>query len=164
MFTEPMIRYINELADRGVRQYGICFGHQLMCRALVGDHAVQASPLGLEAGWNAVTFSEGDQSIAGLEGELPMWQHHFDEVTAVPDGSQLFATASHTHIQGWVNTGLSAMGTQFHPEFDADSGNNYFRRDVATLTEHGLDLDTLINQTPDALRGPALFNYFLNEL
>lgn len=163
-FTEPVVNYIHQLASSGVRQYGICYGHQLLCRALVGDHAVRSSPRGLEAGWNAVTFNHGDDAIAGLGGDLQMWQHHFDEVTEVPQGSTVFATAGHTHIQGWVNPSLSAMGTQFHPEFDHVSGNDYFRNDAATLQAHGLDLDEMIAQTPDTLHGRALFDYFLGEL
>lgn len=162
-FTESVCAFIRQCAAQRIWQMGVCYGHQLLCRALLGPEAVRASPKGFEAGWRAVTFDPDEHTPLPIAGEHRVWQHHFDEVTAVPEGSQVFATAAHSRIQGWISTTCSAMGTQFHPEFDADSGNAYFRRDVENLTAQGVSLDELLAGTPDRITGPELFEFFFTR-
>lgn len=57
-FTSKAVAFIRAARDQGIRQMGICYGHQLICKALVGDHAVRKSPNGFEAGWIDVDFNE----------------------------------------------------------------------------------------------------------
>ncbi len=54
-FTHKAEKFIRETRDRGVPQMGICYGHQLVCRALVGIHAVRPAPDGFEVGWQTST-------------------------------------------------------------------------------------------------------------
>lgn len=50
-FTQKAVTFIRRSRDEGLAQMGICYGHQLVCLALVGEQAVQSSHHGLEAGW-----------------------------------------------------------------------------------------------------------------
>ncbi len=43
-FTKKAVSFINIARENGIAQMGICYGHQLVCRALVGKHAVRSSP------------------------------------------------------------------------------------------------------------------------
>ena len=125
-FTDKAVDYIRKARDKGVSQMGICYGHQLICQALVGKHAVQSSPNGLEAGWNNITFINSSMSILGVGENETVWQHHFDEVIQLPEGSELLATNSHTKIQAYINYEQRLFGTQFHPEFDKEAGDKIF--------------------------------------
>ncbi len=162
-FSAQVEQYIRQLAVSRIQQLGICFGHQLLCRVLVGAQAVRRSPNGLEAGWREVQFMTDATSIPGLSGVQTVWQHHFDEVIQLPPGSELIATAGHTAIQAWLNPELRLMGTQFHPEFDQHSGNAYFINDSELLRQHGFNVDQLIRSGPSAEHGRLWFDYFLSR-
>jgi GMP synthase (glutamine-hydrolysing) len=140
---------------------GICYGHQLVCRALVGKQAVRSSPKGLEAGWKSVTFANDAMSVLGVGESEVVWQHHFDEVTELPTGSELWATNPHTSIQAYINYEQRLFGTQFHPEFDQEAGNRIFLEDRELLEKNGYDVDAMIKHGPSFEVGKVFFGYFL---
>jgi len=148
-FTDKAVEYIKKARDKGVRQMGICYGHQLICRALVGKQAVRASPNSLEAGWNSIKFLNSSISIFGVKENEVVWQHHFDEVTELPDGSELLATNEHTRIQAYINYKQRLFGMQFHPEFDKEAGDKIF-----------LDKKSLL-LGPSFEVGKVFFDFFL---
>ena len=160
-FTEKAAEYIRKARDKGVWQMGICYGHQLVCRALVGRQAVRSSPNGLEAGWKRVTFVNNGVNLLGVGESEVVWQHHFDEVTELPEGSELLATNPHTSIQTYVNYGQRLFGTQFHPEFDQEAGNKIFREDRELLEKNGYDVDAMIKQGHSFDTGNLVFGFFL---
>ena len=102
-FTKKAVAFIQKIRDRATPQMGICYGHQLVCLALVGNHAVRSSPNGFEVGWNNIEFNDKAMKILGVRETEAVWQHHFDEVIELPNGSELLATNEHTKIQAYVN-------------------------------------------------------------
>ena len=160
-FTQKAVAFIRNARDKGVSQMGICYGHQLVCKALVGDYAVRSSPNGLEAGWGTVTFSEKAMQLLGVRESEVVWQHHFDEVTEVPAGSEFLATNPHTKIQAHVNFEQRLLGTQFHPEFDRETGNEIYLEDRQLLERHNHNVDEMIKGGPSIKAGKIFFGYFL---
>jgi GMP synthase (glutamine-hydrolysing) len=140
---------------------GICYGHQLVCLALLGPQAVRKSPLGFEVGWREVSFLVDVFQIPGVSKSEILWQHHFDEATELPEGSRIIATGNHTQIQAYINTKLRLFGTQFHPEFDRETGNAYFIKDRDLLAKHNFRVDEIIKQGPSLESGKVFFNFFL---
>ena len=163
-FTQQAIDYIKQLSHQGTAQMGICYGHQLICRALLGLQAVRPSPNGFEAGWCDVQFLDDSNPVLELSGTEVIWQHHFDEVIELPPGSELIATSSHSQVQAYINRELSLFGMQFHPEFDVQSGNDYFLKDRELIGQHGLDVNQLIQRGPSKNHGAIFFDYFLNQV
>ena len=163
-FIEKAVAYIQNEREKGVAQMGICYGHQLVCRALVGKHAVRSSPKGMEAGWGQVRFDEKAMNILGVEGSEVVWQHHFDEVTEIPRGSELLATNAHTEIQAYVNYEQRLFGTQFHPEFDREPGNEIYLRDRKLLEKNGYDVDEILKGGPSLEAGKIFFGFFLESV
>lgn len=161
-FTEKARRFIKNCYQNGVAQMGICYGHQLICLALIGEQAVRSSPLGLEAGWNEVRFTQAGVDTFGVKENERVWQHHFDEVTALPEDSMLLATNGHSQIQAYVNPGKRLLGTQFHPEFDREAGNNIFVQDRVQLGNNGYDYNELISGAPSFETGMVVFGYFFS--
>lgn len=162
-FTEKAVSYIRKIRENGVPQMGICYGHQLVCLALVGEHAVRSSPNGLEAGWISVTFINRAMELLGVRESEMVWQHHFDEVTELPEGSELLASNAHSGIQAYFNNEQRLFGTQFHPEFDKETGDKIFLGDRELLEENGYDVDLLIKHGPTANAGKVFFGFFLGE-
>ena len=160
-FTEKAVKYIKALVTKGTWQFGICYGHQLMGLALVGKHAVRETPIGLEAGWGEVEFNTLGQKLLNLNPIERIWQHHFDEVTELPEGSQIIATNDHSKIQAYINDEKRLLGTQFHPEINVRQGNNYFLKDRQLLEDNGYDVDTMVQQTPSFNCPKVFFEFFL---
>jgi len=160
-FTTRAVNFIRELRDQGIPQMGICYGHQLVCRALVGKHAVRKSTNGFEVGWTIVEFKERARSLIGVKESEVVWQHHFDEVTELPDGSELLATNGHAKIQSFINTRQNLFGTQFHPEFDKESGDEIYRKDRKLLEAHNHSVEEIVKGSPSLNTGRVFFDYFL---
>lgn len=161
-FTQKAVSFIQKAGQERITQMGICYGHQLVCKALVGDHAVRSSPNGLEAGWGEVTFTEKGRQLLGIEENEILWQHHFDEVTDLPEGSQLLATNPHSEIQAYVNFGRRLLGTQFHPEFDRETGNKIYLDDRQLLEKHSYNVDGMIKGSPSFETGKVFFGFFFD--
>ena len=128
---------------------------------MVGAHAVRETPNGLEAGWGEVEFNALGQQLLHLNPIERIWQHHFDEVTELPEGSQIIATNSHSNIQAYINYEKRLLGTQFHPEINLRQGNNYFLHDRKLLEENGFDVDTMVKQEPSFNCPKVFFEFFL---
>jgi GMP synthase-like glutamine amidotransferase len=160
-FIEKAMNYVRNIRDNGVSQMGICYGHQLICRALVGDQAVRLSPNGLEAGWIKVTFADNAMNVLGVREHEIVWQHHFDEVTELPEGSEHLATNPHSGIQAFINYEQRLFGTQFHPEFDEETGNKIFLKDRELLEKHRYDVDAMVQKKPSLEAGRVFFDFFL---
>lgn len=161
-FTQKAVTFIRNARDTGVVQMGICYGHQLVCRALVGKHSVRSSPNGLEAGWGAVRFKEKGMNTLGVKQSEVVWQHHFDEVTELPEGSELLATNEHTEIQAYVNYEQRLFGTQFHPEFDRETGNHLYQEDRNLLEKNNYNVDEILKGGPSIEAGKIFFGFFLD--
>ena len=162
-FVDRAMDFIRRARDKGVSQMGVCYGHQLVCRALVGRHAVRACPNGLEAGWRPVQFTAEAAQTLGIRETERVWQHHFDEVTELPEGSDLWATNVHAHVQAYVNHEQYLLGTQFHPEFDQEAGNQIYLDDRELLEKNGYDADELVKQGPSFDVGRVFFSVFLER-
>lgn len=163
-FETKAISCIREFRNKGVWQMGICYGHQLICKALVGEHAVRSSPKGFEIGWGDVNFTKPAINILGIQEKEQVWQHHFDEVISLPVGSEIWASNSHSQIQGYINYEQRLLGTQFHPEFDRESGNTYFVEDYKFIEKNNVRVNELIKGKPSFDSKKTFFDFFLKQV
>ena len=160
-FTKKAVQFIIESRDQAIPQFGICYGHQLVCMALLGEKAVRRSPKGLEAGWVEVDFFNNAQNWLGLKRTETVWHYHFDEVVDLPPGSEIMSANGHTDIQAFINKEMNLLGTQFHPEFNKEMGDSIFRRDREIIEKHHYHVDKLIQGTPSFDAGRVFFDFFL---
>jgi len=160
-FTEKAIAFIQTARDKGIWQMGTCYGHQLICLALAGENAIRKAPAGFEVGWKNVNFTDKAREILDVREKETVWQHHFDEVVQLPKGSELLATNAHTKIQAYINYEQHLFGSQFHPEFDRESGNRIFLRDRELLASYHYDAEKIAEDGPSLNTGKIFYAFFL---
>ncbi len=143
-----------------VRVLGVCYGHQLLARALGG-----------EAGWNSngrelgtvnvdlTAAGRADPLFDGVEAPLAVQSSHSQSVLVLPDRARLLAYNEHDAHQAFA-VGDHAWGLQFHPEFDADIVRGYVEERRETVLAEGLDADALAGGARDSDDGRRVLANF----
>ncbi len=99
----------------GVPLVGICFGHQLIARALGGR--VERAAGGWGVGVHRATVTEGRPWMAPPRDGYDLLVSHQDQVVELPPDGRLLATSPHARVAAF-GVG-SSVGFQGHPEFAA---------------------------------------------
>ena len=119
---DAQIDFARAVFDRGVPQFGCCYGLQMA--AVASGGTVEASPKGPEIGWaRDVTLTPQGRAHAmygGKEGSFNALCWHADVVTALPEDAELLASNAHSTVQAAIlyRNGGSFWATQYHLEFD----------------------------------------------
>lgn len=121
VFNDHLLDLIAICKNNEIPLFAICYGSQLLGRAL-GGH-VSRHPDGIELGAPAIRISEkGKQHFLfdGIKGGC-IWsvETHNDAVMTLPPECELLASTAHTPVQAFSYKGLLS-GVQFHPEMDSD--------------------------------------------
>lgn len=162
-FIGGAMALVREAVARGLAQFGICYGHQLLCRALGGRAAVRRCPAGLQAGFLPARVTPEGQALLGVAAEAVVWQYHFDEVLSVPPGARVIASDEHSAVQAFVDPARRLLGTQFHPEVDVVEGRRIYLDNVRDLAEHGRDGVALARGGPPQIDCAAVFSRWLTR-
>jgi GMP synthase (glutamine-hydrolysing) len=115
-----LLEFAQRIVSRGQMVLGVCFGHQLLGRALGAD--VRRNPAGWEVGARKVELTAaGLESplFAGFDPEFEVIESHRDAVLTLPAGAKLLAANAHTAIQAF-SIDERFFGVQFHPEMDGE--------------------------------------------
>ncbi len=129
------LRILAAAADADVPVLGICFGSQLLARALGGE-AMRAEKA--EIGWVSIEVLE-----PSLVGEGPWLQWHYDTFT-LPSAAKLLAE-SPAGPQAY--TAGRSLGVQFHPEVTAEIVASWVSQDGDALRREGLDPARVLAET-----------------
>ncbi len=161
-FLEDAEDIVRKCVSSGIPQMGVCYGHQLICRALLGLSVIGRCPNGLEAGWVDVEMIGSGLEIPGAASVIRVLQSHFDRVVEIPDTSEVIARNDHTEIQGFVDKRKNLFSLQFHPEFNRVEGNRLFLKEARLLQDNGIDPESVLDDGPSIIAGKVFFEYFLN--
>jgi len=149
-FLVPLEAFVREAAELRAPMMGVCYGAQLLVRALLGREHVRHNPSGAEAGWLPVEVTDDP---SGWFDDLPRpfstWHFHFDEVVNLPAGWRVLARSALCPIQAFDQPELNLLGVQFHPEFDLEEGNACFLKEADLLARQGLDAQALVAASRD---------------
>ncbi|KAK4337622.1 hypothetical protein RND71_042109 [Anisodus tanguticus] len=103
---------------------GICFGHQVLCRALGGK--VGKANNGWDIGLRKLSIVKDFSThifLSDLELEIPpalsIIECHQDEVWEVPKGAEIVAISEKTNVEMFT-MGDHILGIQGHPEYTKD--------------------------------------------
>jgi GMP synthase (glutamine-hydrolysing) len=102
------------LFEMGVPVLGICYGHQLMARALGGEVAATGER---EYGGTPLSVEQpGGVLLADLAPQEQVWMSHGDAVTRAPEGFRVTARTDRIPIAAMEDPERGLFGVQFHPE------------------------------------------------
>ncbi|KAK6383071.1 uncharacterized protein PV06_05362 [Exophiala oligosperma] len=104
------------LSETKVRVIGVCFGHQIVGRALKAG--VGRNPLGWEAAVNEVDLSPRGKELFGTE-KLRIHQMHRDCVFFYPEGVEELGSSPVCKVQGMYSP-KRLLTVQGHPEFNKE--------------------------------------------
>ncbi len=100
------------LLDGDLPILAICYGMQLLARALGGEVAASS----VREYGKAVLDSYQGQLFEGVEGEFVAWMSHGDSVKTPPPGFSVTASTADTPVAAMEDSGKRRFALQFHPE------------------------------------------------
>lgn len=112
---EPWIgeleEFVRRVAAAGTPFVGICFGHQMLAKALGGSVARAGS------GWGVGSMEVAVREDIGLGPSFRLLNSHQDQVETLPPGAELLGGNEHCPVS-MIRVGEAMVGIQGHPEFD----------------------------------------------
>ena len=146
-------QWLPGLVEKQVPILGVCYGHQLLGRAMGG--IVEDHPHGKEVGTFEIRLTsaaKSDPLFCALPHHFPVHATHTQSVTTLPPQAILLAgNAFEPHHA--MRLGHSAWGVQFHPEYDSRVMRDYINAQADSLTKAGQDVTILLDgvvETPYA--------------
>jgi GMP synthase-like glutamine amidotransferase len=114
---EPWIRdleeFVREVAEVEVPFVGICFGHQLIAKALGG------SVVRSDRGWGVGIKEVQVREDVGLGQTYRVLNSYQDQVNTLPPGAEVLGWNEHCPVS-MLGVGSTMIGMQGHPEFEPD--------------------------------------------
>jgi GMP synthase (glutamine-hydrolysing) len=115
LWISQLIELIKKTIEAGKPFLGVCFGHQLLARALGGESTVgqTATP---EYGWTKIQVKKPAEIFNGLPESFYSYSSHRDEVTQLHADLVPLASSERCQYQAMQLSGKPIFGIQFHPE------------------------------------------------
>lgn len=131
----PELALLQDAARADVPVLGICFGSQILARALGGQALRAPQP---EIGWVRIRSEE-----PALIADGPWFQWHHDTFTPPPRAEVL----ADSPIGPQAYTLGRILGVQFHPEVTDEIVGEWVSQGADQLTRHGVDGGRLLAET-----------------
>jgi GMP synthase (glutamine-hydrolysing) len=132
---------------------GICYGMQLMARALGGE--VGRTGVAEYGGTQLARGGDGGRLLGGLDTTETVWMSHRDAVTQAPAGATVTATTDQTPIAAFEDPERKLYAVQFHPEVvHTPSGQQLLERFVHDIAgaPGGWDPEHVIEEAVTRIR------------
>jgi GMP synthase (glutamine-hydrolysing) len=145
--------WIPALVEAEIPLLGVCYGHQLLGRAMGGQ--VDFHPGGKEVGTVSIRLlpeSNGDPLFGKMPQCFPAHATHAQSVISLPPGALLLAENDFEQHHAF-RLGRCAWGIQFHPEYNSGIMRDYIMKQADNLTQSGQDVNALLQElreTPEA--------------
>jgi GMP synthase-like glutamine amidotransferase len=128
------MKLIQKIIDKRIPTLGICFGHQLIARALLGHDGVRKAEKP-EIGWKQVTINIKNPLLRGIGSDFFVYNSHFDEVCNLNKEFEILASSDLCEVQAYQIKNAPMWGVQFHPEIDMESGKKFIM-DLSNMFPH----------------------------
>ena len=114
VYEEGAPTFDAEIFQLGIPMFGICYGFQVMARALGGE--VAQTGLREYGATDAQVLDGGGSLLDGLPAEQTVWMSHGDSVVQAPAGFEVLAKTASTPVAAFGDANRCFYGVQWHPE------------------------------------------------
>ncbi|NHQ60741.1 glutamine amidotransferase [Chlorobium sp. BLA1] len=156
--------WIPLLVEASVPFLGICYGHQLLGRAM--DGVVGYHPLGSEIGTvDIMLASEAlhDPLFNALPDRFAAHATHAQSVLTLPPGAVSLASSQHDPFHAF-RVGRAAWGVQFHPEYSAAVMQTYIAAQAESLRKSGRNVEQLLHDAAETPHARKVLTNFASML
>lgn len=157
------IEAIKKLHELKIPTLGICYGEQLIARALGGEEYTGAAKQS-EHGWQEIEMKEKSAILEGLPNKFHSFEFHSDEVYKLPKGFKVTASSGACQVQAFDVEGAPMWGIQFHPERDLEAGNRGLDRRLANVPGSVVINRDKAEKIYDPIVGKTIFRNFLRHI
>ena len=142
--------YIRSLNEHKKSLLGVCFGHQLIAKALGGE--VCKAEIGWVTGLQSYTFHNNFPWLKDLNQDVKLIHSHQDQITKLPDQATLVASNKNVPIAMYFIDN-HIMSIQGHPEFTNEYAYDVVckRRDIIGEDLFKRTEESLLNETSNYL-------------
>lgn len=151
--------FVARAIDDGKPVLGICFGHQMIARALWGKNNVRSAPVA-EFGWRTVDLDTNDPLLAGLPKAPTLYCSHFQEVIDPPAQARVIAESDMCGVHGLALRDKPVWGLQFHPEMDKLNGMKIFAYVGPLKRQVNVDLAAQYRRAREPAYAAVIFRNF----
>jgi GMP synthase (glutamine-hydrolysing) len=134
VYAEGAPEFDDSIFDMGIPVLGICYGFQVMARALggqvghTGDREFGATDTEILSGGGAI--------LGGGPETQSVWMSHGDAVQLAPEGFEVLARTAVTPVAAFGNAERRLYGVQWHPEVkNSAHGQQLLERFLHTVAE-----------------------------
>jgi len=152
--------WTKKIIDHQIPLLGICFGHQVIAKAM--DGIVDFHPMGLEIGTREIELlpsCDNDPLFMGLPGRFKVHLFHSQSVIHLPPKATLLARNEFEPHQAF-RIGKNAWGVQFHPEANSAATKGYIRNLSEDVKSADWDPGQLFEQIEETSYSASLLKRF----
>jgi len=157
-WDEKIISVINSFLQAGKPILGICYGHQMVARAIAGNHVCLRSSKP-EFGWKKMKIT--NNRIFENVTQPIFIESRYDEVFILDERFEIIASNEQLQIQAFQLKNMPVWGVQFHPEMLLEDGNKMVERHLCQYPD---DRKYYSNEMKDENQIKANLNIFRNFL
>ncbi len=165
-WVTAQMNFIKNLYAAKIPTFGLCYGEQLIVRALEGDDYVGRSPIG-EFGLVEITaLPEANSSrlFKGLPTNYYSFCYHYDHVEKLTIDYRLLSSSDLCEIHAYEHKKAPMWGVQYHPEKNLEeckgSIEEILESDPSAKISNGAAMESLYNQAI----GDTLFSNFIEQV
>jgi len=163
-WSERTAQWLAQAVNDGIPVLGVCYGHQLLARALGGK--VGLNPAGRQIGTvntQLLDSATSDPLLMNLPKSFDSQTSHSEVVLELPPGAERLATSPLDNNFS-IRFADKVWGVQFHPEFSAPVMSKYINYRADALRQEGLDPDELLGRVADTEQAKSVLQRFTNLL
>jgi len=153
--------WIRQAIKHNIGILGICYGHQLLGKALGGKS--DFNPNGKEIG-TVTIFTNPEVNDDPLFKDAPTIFNanvtHLQSVLTLPEGAEVLGYNSHDQHQ-IVRYSQRIWGVQFHPEYDVQIMNAYIEEQREDLGQLGFSLEKLLENVTETIYTNTIIDKFI---
>ena len=158
-WMEQQMEAVREIVEKGIPLLGICFGHQLIARALGGKDCVRKMPKP-EFGWRPIKLESGCGLFENIQSPAYQLCTHLDEVIKPPAEFEVVAHSDLCPVQAIQMKGKPVWGIQFHPEISIAQGKRLLMLIKALYPTENLGIQEAIGNAGGSEIARELFANF----